>query len=127
MTGLEDAERLRVTLTVDDIDSIREVLECLERSGASVRPDGISPQVDGTDTAIEVDVSSVTPKQWEALELAFERGYYHRPREVELAELADELSISKSAVSQRLRAAETKLVAAVLEVLRPSIDPTPNR
>ena len=117
MTGLEDADRLRVSMTVTEIESVRAVLQCLEETGARVHPGEVA--VGGSEESlVEVDVTAITPKQWEALALAFDRGYYRRPREVPLAVLAEELEVSKSAVSQRLGAAEATLVAAVLEVAR---------
>lgn len=69
----------------------------------------------GSDSTAEIDISDITTKQRETLETALEAGYYETPRETSLSELAEELSISESAVSQRLNAAETKLVKSFLE------------
>ena len=69
-------------------------------------------------TTLRIDVRDVTPKQWEALEVAYERGYFDCPREAALETLAAELSIPKSAVSRRLRAAESTLLRAILEAAR---------
>lgn len=119
MTELADADRLHVSLTVSEIDALREVLACLEEIDASIEPEGMTVVDPHEDDLVEIDIGSITPKQWEALELAYNRGYYERPREADLEELATELDISKSAVSQRLRAAETRLVAAVLRSVSP--------
>jgi predicted DNA binding protein len=62
------------------------------------------------DRTTEVDVTSITSKQREALETALELGYYDSPRGADLGDCAAALDISKSAVSQRLNTAETKLV-----------------
>jgi predicted DNA binding protein len=62
------------------------------------------------------DMYDLTPAQREALTLAVDRGYFCSPREVSLSELATELSISKQAVSQRIRRANEK-------VLRESLTP----
>lgn len=110
-------DRISVSMVVSDIDSVRRVLECLGDVDATVRPETLSVETPAR-SSISIDVRSVTPKQWEALELAFDRGYYARPREADLGEISDVLSISKSAVSQRLRAAEASLVASVLEAVR---------
>lgn len=59
-----------------------------------------------------VDLSALTPKQREALELAVFRGYFDG--ETALGEIAAELEISKSALSQRLRSGEAKLVRMAL-------------
>ncbi|MFC6718167.1 helix-turn-helix domain-containing protein [Natrialbaceae archaeon GCM10025810] len=118
-SGDDEFDRIEVSMVVSEIESIREVLECLDGVDATVRPETLSVEAP-TRSAIELDVRRITPKQWEALRLAFDRGYYARPREVGLEQIAEELSISKSAVSQRLRAAEATLVASVFEAVRPS-------
>lgn len=64
---------------------------------------------------VEVDVTKITDKQREAIETALEKGYYEDPREASLSDLADELGVTDSAVSQRLGAAETKLVKSLFE------------
>lgn len=46
---------------------------------------------------------ALSPAQREALGRALEAGYFDVPRQVSLCDLADELDISDSAVSQRLR------------------------
>ena len=55
-------------------------------------------------TPIETTTEAgLTDTQQEALELAYERGYFESPREVTLEELGDELGISQQAVGSRLR------------------------
>ncbi|SDQ44062.1 helix-turn-helix domain-containing protein [Natronobacterium texcoconense] len=119
MTDIENADRLRVTTEVSDIESVQEVLGQLAELDATVDPQEMTVADPSGDHVVEVDIGSLTTKQLEALELAYLRGYYDQPRETSLADLADELGISKSAVSQRLRAAESKLVVAVLQAIRP--------
>lgn len=53
---------------------------------------------------------SLTKKQYDALRLAYDRGYFHEPREVDLADLGSELDISPRAVSYRLRRGISGLV-----------------
>jgi len=50
-------------------------------------------------------------EQWEALTHAVEAGYYTRPREVTVAELADDLGLPRSTVQYRLRSAEDVVVS----------------
>jgi predicted DNA binding protein len=73
--------------------------------------------VEGPDATEQVtfDLSALTPKQRRGLELAVVRGYFDDDRDVRLSELADELEISKSALSQRLRTAQAKLVTDVFD------------
>lgn len=61
---------------------------------------------------VTLDLYELTDKQRQAITAAVAAGYYETPREVSLGELADRLEISKSALSQRLKAAESKLVTS---------------
>lgn len=58
----------------------------------------------------------LTPKQREALRLAYERGYFETPKRVTLGALADELDISQQALSTRIRRGNERLLASVLDV-----------
>lgn len=103
-----------VVVSVRNREVLRDLLEDLRRVNATVSIEWLV-RGDASNATVEIDVSDVTAKQQEALETALEAGYYNTPRETDLAELADQLSISESAVSQRLNAAETKLVKSFLE------------
>jgi len=105
---------LVVVLTVPNRDSLRSLIGALETKGGSVSVDWlINGTKDGTTT--EIDISTITSNQREALELAIEAGYYETPRTADLSDLAAEMGLSESAISQRLNAAETKLVKAFLD------------
>lgn len=56
------------------------------------------------------DVSVLTGKEREAVDLAIAEGYYDEPNGTSLQALADEIGISKSALSSRLSSAESKLM-----------------
>jgi len=58
----------------------------------------------------DVDLSGVTEKQREAIEMAIKEGYYARPRDVTLAEMAQEFDISEQALAQRLARAEERVL-----------------
>ncbi len=62
-----------------------------------------------------VDLSHLTTKQREAATIAVSEGYYETPRQTSLDELSDTLGISKSALSQRLSAVESKLATAAFD------------
>lgn len=64
---------------------------------------------------LEVDTTALTPKQRTTLEQAVETGYYDPDREITLTELADQLEISSSALSQRLRRAEATVMRQLLD------------
>lgn len=111
-------EQFQLTVTVPDeeavlelSDSVDDVLDVRLVNGKNIIT---SPQR----STVWVDIGTLTPKQLAALELAFDEGYYDQPRSVDLETLADDLSVSKSAVSQRLRSAEATLVDGVLEAIR---------
>lgn len=57
-----------------------------------------------------IDLSPLTPKQREAVHTAQELGYYEPCSKVELGEIADELGLSSSAISQRLQRAEANVL-----------------
>lgn len=56
----------------------------------------------------------VSDRQAKALTLALERGYFEVPRRVTIGDLADDLNVSDSAVSQRLRRGLSLLVRDAL-------------
>lgn len=97
-----------VSVIVPDHQIICSIFEELRQQEFSVSIEKIRPKT-ATDGPFEENIS-LTPKQHEALALAVETGYYDQPREATLKELADELGVSSSAVSQRLNAVERKLV-----------------
>lgn len=59
--------------------------------------------------------ADLTGSQRRALAHAAANGYYERPREVTIEELADELDVPKSTLSYRLRMAESRLVKRYLD------------
>ena len=60
-------------------------------------------------------LDSLTDRQREVLEVAFETGYYDVPRQASTTELAAELGLDDSTVSEHLQRAERNLLAAVLD------------
>ncbi|MGM0371337.1 MAG: helix-turn-helix domain-containing protein [Halobacteriota archaeon] len=63
----------------------------------------------------EVDLSQLTAKQHEALEGAVKAGYYGLSQDVSLEELAGDIGISTSALSQRLARAERHVLTQLFE------------
>lgn len=99
-----------VQLRFDDYDSLsgfnRRCLENgidleLEQVHNPARPEG-GPKAE------------LTPEQHEVLLAAIEEGYFEVPREITLVELGEQLGISDSAVSQRLRRGLETLLSTVL-------------
>lgn len=63
---------------------------------------------------ITFDLTDLTPTQRDTLELAVTEGYYDEPKGISLAELADELNISKSGVSRRLSSIEATILTTII-------------
>ncbi|WP_241659198.1 helix-turn-helix domain-containing protein [Halorubrum salsamenti] len=61
---------------------------------------------------ITPDLSTLTETERETAAMAVSSGYYETPRETRVGELAADLDITKSAMSQRLSPAEPKLALA---------------
>ncbi|WP_336328429.1 helix-turn-helix domain-containing protein [Halovenus sp. HT40] len=115
LTEFRDVSEGTVTVvaSVPSRETIRELVGGLREVGATVAVEWLVEDEQRNRTT-EMDVSSITSKQREALETALELGYYDSPRDADLGDCADALGITKSAVSQRLNTAETKLVRSFL-------------
>jgi len=68
---------------------------------------------DNDDTGGEMSYG-LTEEQRETLRLAFKRGYFGEPRDTSLSEVAEELDLSSTATSGRLRRGMRNLVSATL-------------
>lgn len=106
-----------LVLEIPDRESLIELLSVIEEQDMSILTRDINRPQESVENQVYVDLGVLTRKQRRALELALEAGYYERPREINLGMLAEKLGISKSAVSQRLRSAERKLISDALEPL----------
>lgn len=62
-------------------------------------------------------LSSLTPKQRDVLQKAYEEGYYDFPRKASLEEIAKKNGVPRTTFQNHLRKAENKLIPAVLEQL----------
>ncbi|QLH81905.1 bacterio-opsin activator domain-containing protein [Halosimplex pelagicum] len=68
----------------------------------------------------DVLARELTDRQLEVLVTAYRAGYFQRPRETTGAEVAADLDISPSTLSQHLRAAQRKLLGALFEECGPA-------
>jgi predicted DNA binding protein len=105
---------LYVTFRIADRSTLRKVIEEYSSMGPSVQTITIIDPENDRSEPLSIEVGHLTDKQWEALRVAHTKGHYSSPRVGHLDEIAEELDISKSAVSQRLRAAESKIIPAIL-------------
>lgn len=110
-----DATERQIVLEVPDREGLVSVLQTVADDDIPAQTVDITPATLSEATSVTVDLDILTDKQREALTLALEEGYYDRPRDASLTELASRLDISKSAVSQRIRGAERKLIESALD------------
>lgn len=111
-----DPPNFVVSLTAPDREIFTSIVDELREADAIPRLVQISNSSDQSELQpIEFAIDSITEKQREAIRIAVERGYYEKPRGATLADLAAELDISRSAVSQRLTAVESKMVYKLVE------------
>jgi len=57
----------------------------------------------------------LSPKQKEAIELAYKKGYYKYPKKIDLNKLAKIMKVSKSTFQEHLKKAEGKLLPYLIE------------
>ena len=57
----------------------------------------------------------LSPKQKEAIELAYKRGYYKYPKKTDLTQLAKIMKLGKSTFQEHLKKAEGKLIPYLIE------------
>jgi len=119
--GAPDGDRYPLTEDVDvsgdgitlaltgSQDQIRDGVAALEAAEVDVR----LKQLRGY-RAEETVIDSLTDRQQELLELALEMGYYDVPRDATAKEVAREVGLNDSTVSEHLRRAERNLVSSAL-------------
>lgn len=113
-----EQEPVQVVLEVPDQEALVALLETVSDASVPVRTETVTPARLTDEASVRVNLDVLTEKQREALALALESGYYRRPRDTTLSGLAEQFDITKSAVSQRLRSAETKIVTNAMKRFR---------
>lgn len=104
-----------MTVSLPDVQLGQQILRCIADTDGEDIDFTVHSVNEETGSPTTVPVGEITTKQWEAAKLAVESGYYNEPREATLDDLADELNISKSAVSQRLANIERMLVLNLID------------
>lgn len=103
---------IRITIDAPDEEALAEVVTELADTDAAL----IQIQENRREArdAVSIDTKALTQIQRETISLAYEAGYYNPQREIRLGELAEDLELSATAISQRLRSGERNLVQAVM-------------
>lgn len=108
-----DGRTVIVSTYAPDRDVLRELIADLGTMSQSVAVTSLRCGASdaGGETTV-IDLSSLTDTQRETATVAVAAGYFDSPRGVSFADLAEELGVSESALSQRLRTIESKLITA---------------
>lgn len=105
-----DADGFHLRVRAPSRDALRAFESDLTDRGATVSVERITPETRATGESCEI-----TEKQWQALVLAFERGYFATPKEVTLTELAEEFGTTRQTLSHHVRSAVETLVGRTIE------------
>ena len=99
-----------VQLQLPDREALNTIWEYAEECGMKFE----IIEIHGNGGA-ETDISyGLTDEQIEALRTAYECGYFNEPRDMALSDVADEVGVSSTAMSGRLRRGMRNLISAAL-------------
>ncbi|WP_331236065.1 helix-turn-helix domain-containing protein [Natronorarus salvus] len=112
LSAESDRDGWLVRLQVPDRETFVGLREHCEREGITIRTE----QLYSADQLPEMGGVGLTDAQYEVLVTAYESGYFEEPRALSLSDLAEELGISPTATSGRLRRATKRLVETQLAV-----------
>lgn len=107
---------LVVTLHLDGVESLRDVVEDLEAVADHVEVSYLvhaAADGDGATDRTVVDRGTLTERQREVLRTAHEMGYFEYPRDANATEVAEALDIGISTFAEHLAAAQGKLLDEV--------------
>jgi hypothetical protein len=114
-TTVGEGGRLHLTFHVADAGRVREVVSALRRRFDDVSVRRLRTAGDEASSQhVLVDRSTLTARQLEVLETAFDRGYFDHPRNATGCDVADALDIAPSTFAEHLAAAQRKVLADVL-------------
>jgi predicted DNA binding protein len=98
---MDDRGRMVQRLIAQDRDAVKRILDRLEKRGHRVELRRL--------TTFDVD-ELLTTRQEDVVEMAWEMGYFDRPRRTGLREMAGALGVSISTMSEILRKAQRKIM-----------------
>ena len=106
-----DAGGLRLVFHVEDFDGLQSVMASLREHHPDVDVRRLlQPPLEGSaEDRRFVNCGRLTDRQSEVLRTAYRRGYFERPKRANATELAEELGISRSTLTEHLAAAQRKL------------------
>lgn len=107
---------LTIDFHVEDFERLQDVMATLRERFTDVTVERLlRPPLEGTpDERVFVNRGKLTDRQLEVLELAYDRGYFERPKGANATELAAELGVSRSTFAEHLVTAQRKVLGDVL-------------
>ncbi|MFB6223079.1 MAG: helix-turn-helix domain-containing protein [Haloarcula sp.] len=112
-----DTESLVVTFLVEDMPTLRAIVDDLQSEGETVKLRRLLEDTSSeTDRPVVFDRAKLTTRQREVLGRAHEMGYFEHPREATAGDVAESLDISTSTFTEHLAAAQRKLLDDLLDV-----------
>jgi len=108
---------LRLVFHAEDFATLQTIVgELRERYPSLDVQRLLQPPLEGTpEERVFVNRGKLTDRQYEVLAIAYEMGYFERPKGANATEVAEELDISPSTFTEHLMAAQRKLLEDVLE------------
>lgn len=109
---------LHLTFYVGDLDVVKESVATLREHFDNVGIKRLSRTNAGDGQArdlVTVERGRLTDRQLEVLETAHRMGYFEHPRGANAGDVADALDISRSTFTEHLAAAQSKILAALLD------------
>ncbi|WP_135854804.1 helix-turn-helix domain-containing protein [Halorussus salinus] len=109
--------RLWLTFHVEDTDQLQRAVEKLRERAEAVSVRQLVDSDAGSDptTISTVDMADLTERQSEILRVAYRHGYFEQPRRASVSDLATELDLSPSTVTQHLYTAMGKIFGQILD------------
>lgn len=107
--------RVSLTIVGGPNDDVSAAVDELKQTYDGVTVDGVTSGYDDHTGSRVGDIrAELTEKQRRALKLAYHEGYFNRPRDHNLTEIAEKSGVSRQTFAQHLRVGERKLLDALL-------------
>jgi predicted DNA binding protein len=109
------------TMLAPTPNNIQRLFRLLKQKGRDYKTMAIREVEPGPRMLFTVEESGIlTPKQLEAIRIAFRRGFYNYPRKIRISDLAMEAGSARSTFQEHLRLAEIRLITHTFQTEDPS-------
>jgi predicted DNA binding protein len=112
-----DEGTLTLVFHAPNFESLQSIMATLREQYPSVDVQRLlQPPLDGSpEDRVFVNRGKLTDRQLEVLTVAYDRGYFERPKQANATEIAESLGIAQSTFTEHLVAAQRKLLGDLLE------------